>query len=169
VLWLLSGDGEQCLRLAAHRAGVDPQRLVFASKLPHAHYLARYRLADLFLDTRLYNAHTTASGALWAGLPVLTCVGTSFAGRVGASLLAAIGLSGLTTRDLPEYVERAVELATSPARLEAIRAALAANRLATPLFDTASSARALEQAYERMWEIHASGKPPRPIALAQRG
>jgi predicted O-linked N-acetylglucosamine transferase (SPINDLY family) len=167
VLWLLGGPGEDRLRQAAARARVDPQRLVFAGKLPKPEHLARHRLADLFLDTRYVNAHTTASDALWAGLPVLTCPGPTFAGRVAASLLRAVGLPELVADDLPAYEARALDLARHPERLGELRARLAANRLRTPLFDTAGFTRALERAYETMCERHASGAPPAPFGVAQ--
>ncbi len=165
VLWLLCGHGEKRLRLAAAAAGVDPERLIFAPRLPNPEHLARHRLADLFLDTYFYNAHTTASDALWAGLPVLTLPGPTFASRVAASLLHAIGLPGLVVRDIAEYTARAVALALDPAQLREIRAALDANRLTTPLFDTAAFARGLELAYQTMWRKHVAGESPQPIAV----
>src|SRR6185369_6801564 len=126
----------------------DPARLIFANRLDStAEHLARHRLADLFLDTVPYNAHTTASDALWAGLPVLTCVGESFAGRVAASLLNAIGLPELVATTPEQYEALAIELATDPQRLEQIRRKLARNRLTTALFDTPRFTRHLEAAY----------------------
>jgi predicted O-linked N-acetylglucosamine transferase (SPINDLY family) len=165
VLWLLGGPGERRLRQAAARAGIDPQRLIFAGKLPKPAHLARHALADLFLDTYYVNAHATASDALFSGLPVLTCPGPTFAGRVGASLLRAVGLPELVASDLSAYEARAVELARHPQQLAALRAKLAANRLKMPLFDTARFARDLEQAYQRMWEIHRRGEAPQPFAV----
>jgi predicted O-linked N-acetylglucosamine transferase (SPINDLY family) len=153
------------LRQAAARAGIDPQRLIFAGKLPKPAHLARHALADLFLDTYYVNAHATASDALFSGLPVLTCPGPTFAGRVGASLLRAVGLPELVASDLSAYEARAVELARHPQQLAALRAKLAANRLKMPLFDTARFARDLEQAYQRMWEIHRRGEAPQPFAV----
>ncbi|MGH8680585.1 MAG: tetratricopeptide repeat protein [Burkholderiales bacterium] len=166
ALWLLGGAGEAQLRQAAARAGVDPQRVVFARKLPKPAHLARHRLADLFVDTYCYNAHTTASDALWAGLPVLTCPGPTFAGRVGASLLHAVGLPELIVNDRLTYEAHAVDLARHPERLAELRAKLAVNRLRAPLFDTAGFARALESAYQTMWQRHASGAPPAPFSVA---
>jgi protein O-GlcNAc transferase len=147
ALWLLGGHGEKALRAAAAAAGVDPARLVFARKLPKPEHLARHRLADLFLDTRTYNAHTTASDALWAGLPLLAWSGDAFASRVAASLLHAVGLPELVVADGAAYERTAVALAQDPARLAALRAKLAANRLSTPLFDTARFTRDLEAAF----------------------
>jgi len=165
VLWLLGGAGEKRLRQAAARAGVDPQRVVIAGKLPKPAHLARHRLADLFLDTYYVNAHTTASDALWAGLPVLTCPGPTFAGRVGASLLRAVGLPELIVDDMSAYETRALDLARHPERLAELRAKLEANRLRAPLFDTAGYARALERAYATMWKRHTTGAPPAPFSV----
>ena len=144
VLWLMEGPGAANLRAAAQARGLDPARLIFAPHAPaHAH-LARHRLAGLFLDTLPYNAHTTASDALWAGLPLLTCKGKSFAGRVGASLLTAAGLGELVT-DTPEaYQALALKLATDSALLKDIRTRLENSRVTAPLFDTARFARNLE-------------------------
>ena len=134
VLWLLAGSGEPRLRAAAAAAGVDPARLVFAPRMPVGKHLARHRLAGLFLDTDLYNAHTTAADALWAGLPVLTMRGTSFAGRVAESLLRAVGLPDLVADDLADYERRAVSLARAPDLLGALRTRLEQNRATAPLF-----------------------------------
>src|SRR5205823_12430264 len=124
VLWLTetNSTATQNLRREAKARGISPERLKFAPKMPlAADHLARYRQADLFLDTLPYNAHTTASDALWAGLPVLTCVGTTFAGRVAASALKAVGLSALVTASLAEYEALALKLANDPALLSSIR------------------------------------------------
>ncbi len=150
VLWLLGGHGEKALRRAAADAGIDPGRIVFAQKRPKPEHLARHRLADLFLDTRTCNAHTTASDALWAGLPLLAWPGDAFAGRVAPSLLHAVGLPELVMRDGAAYEQTAIELARDPVRLAALRDRLAANRLTTPLFDTPRFARGLEAAYLEM-------------------
>src|SRR5262249_1300505 len=137
------------------------ERLVFAKKLPAAaDHLARHRLADLFLDTLPYNAHTTASDALWVGLPVLTQIGETFAGRVAASLLNAIGLKELITTTPHDYEELAIKIATNSERLAAIKAKIANNRLSTPLFDTLSYTRRIETAYRAMYERHQLGLPP---------
>jgi len=152
VLWLLQDTARAAANLAeeARARGMDPGRLVFAGRMPHAEHLARHRRADIFLDTFNYNAHTTAGDALWAGLPLVTLSGRSFAARVGGSLLYAIGLPELVTDSAEAYEQLALDLATNPARLAAVKAKLAANRLTTPLFDTEASTRALEDAYEAM-------------------
>jgi predicted O-linked N-acetylglucosamine transferase (SPINDLY family) len=125
-----------------------------------AEHLARHRGADLFLDTLPYNAHTTASDALWAGLPVLTCVGDTFAGRVAASLLNAVRLPELITRTAEEYERLAIDLATTPDRLERIRRELAAQRQTAPLFDTELFARHIEAAYTAMYERYQADLAP---------
>ena len=130
----------------------DHERVIFAQQMPLSDHLARHRLADLFIDTLPYNAHTTASDALWAGLPVLTCSGNSFASRVAASLLNAIELPDIITTTLPEYEERAIDLAINPEKLEAIKRKLAANRLTTPLFNARLFARHIEAAYGEMYK-----------------
>jgi predicted O-linked N-acetylglucosamine transferase (SPINDLY family) len=162
VLLLLAGHEavERNLRAYAARQGVDPRRLVFAGRLPAAEYLARFRAADLFLDTQPYNAGTTASDALWAGLPVLTLVGEAFAGRVGASLLTAIGLPELITATRQRYEELAIELALEPQRLARIRGRLLDARLSSPLFDTPRFTRNLEAAYTAIHDRYAAGLPP---------
>ena len=149
VLWLLRDDDRAAtnLRNEAGKRGIDGNRVVFARRMPLVDHLARYRAASLFLDTRPYNAHTTASDALWAGLPVLTCEGETFASRVGASVLRAAGLPELVTRTAQEYEDLAVMLATSPQRLDALRERLRQDRLAAPLFDAERFARGLEAAY----------------------
>lgn len=162
VLWLLEDNPRAVanLREEATARGVDPRRLVFAPRVNLAEHLGRHRLADLFLDTLPCNAHTTASDALWMGLPVLTCIGETFAGRVAASLLNAIGLPGLVAPDLRRYEELAKALAADPARLGEIRCALDAGRSGSPLFDTVLYARHLEAAYTTMYERRAAGLPP---------
>jgi predicted O-linked N-acetylglucosamine transferase (SPINDLY family) len=128
-------------------------------------HLARQRAGDLFLDTLPINAHTTASDALWAGLPVLTCRGPTFAGRVAASLLTAAGLPELVTHSLAEYEETAFTLATSPAPMSGIRAKLARNRDTCALFDTDRFRRHLESAYVAMWERYKRGDGPESFAV----
>jgi predicted O-linked N-acetylglucosamine transferase (SPINDLY family) len=140
--------------------------LVFAAHLASLDdHLARLGLADLFLDTLPCNAHTTASDALWAGLPVLTCMGSTFAGRVAASLLHAIGLPELVTHTREDYEAKALSLARDPAALAEIRAKLARNRDAAPLFDTARFTRHLEAAFSEMSERARRGEPPRSFAV----
>ena len=125
-----------------------------------APHLARLRLADVFLDTLPCGAHTTASDALWAGIPVVTCAGDTFAGRVAASLLHAVGLPELVTHSLVDYEARALDLARDSARLAALKTKLAANRTTYPLFDTGLFTQNLESAYARMWQHHRAGLPP---------
>lgn len=165
VLHLLGGGTalEDNLRREAHAREVAAERLVFGARLPAPEYLARYRSADLFLDTLPYNAGATASDALWAGLPVLTSRGEAFAGRIGASLLQAVGLPELIAATREEYEALAIELARAPRRLADIRAKLADNLRTAPLFDTAASARHLETAYALMYERHLAGLAPADI------
>jgi predicted O-linked N-acetylglucosamine transferase (SPINDLY family) len=161
VLWLLENnlDASRNLKAAAARFGMA-DRLVFAPRVAPADYLARFRLADLFLDTLPYNAHTTASDALWAGLPLITSTGETFASRVAGSLLHAVGLPGLIAPDLAAYEALAVDLATRPGRLAEIRSALEQNREGYPLFDTDRFRRHIEEAYRTMHERHACGLDP---------
>jgi predicted O-linked N-acetylglucosamine transferase (SPINDLY family) len=166
VLWLLQDAAARAnLSRAAAARGIDPARLVFAGMREPEEHLARHRLADLFLDTLPYNAHTTASDALWAGLPVLTCEGAGFAGRVAASLLRASGHPELVTGDLHEYESLGLRLATEPALLRAFRQRLEQNRSSCPLFDTDRSRRHIESAYSTMWEIHQRGESPRSFGV----
>jgi predicted O-linked N-acetylglucosamine transferase (SPINDLY family) len=165
VLWLLAGPGEPRLRAAATAAGVDPVRLVFAPRVPAAKHLARHRLAGLFLDTDVCNAHTTAADALWAGLPLLTLRGASFAGRVGESLVRAVGVPELVADDLADYERRAVALARAPDALGALRARIEAARTGAPLFDTKGFARGLEAAFATAWSRHLTGRAPAPFAV----
>ena len=167
VLWLLEGSPVAAanLRKEAMRRGIDPERLVFAARAPNPDHLARHQLADLFLDTAPCNAHTTASDALWAGVPVLTLPGQSFASRVAASLLTAIGLPELIAERDEDYEALAVGLARDPARLAALRERLRANRRTAPLFDTRLTARHLEDAYLAMYGRFAAGLPPDHIAV----
>ncbi|MCS3729697.1 tetratricopeptide repeat protein [Bradyrhizobium betae] len=167
VLWLFEdnpGAADNLRREAAAR-GIAPQRLVFAGRLPTPEHLARHRCADLFLDTLPYGAHTTASDALWTCLPVLTCLGDTFAGRVGASLLHAIGLPELVTTTPAAYERLAIDLAHDAHRLATLRAKLALNRLRAPLYDTARYTRDLETAYAAMMERHLAGLPPDHIRV----
>ncbi len=162
VLWLFAdnADATSNLKREVGRRGVAPDRIVFAPRLPPDQHLARHRLADLFVDTLPYNAHTTASDSLWAGLPVVTVGGTTFPGRVAASLLCAAGLPELVTADLDEYEALALQLATSPDRLAQLRERLAANRDHCALFDTQRFCRHIEFAYESMWQRQSRGEAP---------
>ncbi|MHA7599078.1 tetratricopeptide repeat protein [Alicycliphilus sp. T452] len=168
VLWLLQDNPwvVESLRKRARECGVDDARLVFAQRMPLPEHLARHRCADLFLDTLPCNAHTTASDALWAGLPVLTCMGKSFASRVAASLLTAVGLPELITQTRSEFEARAIQLAQSPQALQALRDTLARQRLASPLFDGKRFAKHLEAAYAVMVERHKAGQEPAMISIA---
>ena len=167
ILWLLSDNqtAKRNLTAAAAARGIDPARLVFAPPAPPAAHLARHQLADLFLDTLPYNAHTTASDALWAGLPVLTLLGQQFDGRVAASLLEAMGLAELVTNSLADYEALALWLARDPEKLDGLRAKVAANRRTSPLYDTDRFRRALEAAYRHMVEIARSGGVPENFAV----
>ncbi|HYQ98906.1 MAG TPA: tetratricopeptide repeat protein, partial [Casimicrobiaceae bacterium] len=162
VLWLLDSNAAAMrnLRREAAARGVAPERLAFAPRVPLDAHLARHRHADLVLDTMPYNAHTTASDALWAGVPVVTCLGDTFASRVAASLVRAVGLSELVAADLAAYEALALSLARDPLRLAALRAKLAANRTTAPLFDTPRFARDLEALYVAMIARLRAGSPP---------
>jgi len=153
------------LRGEAEARGVKGSRLVFAARTEPPAHLARQRLADVFLDTLPYNAHTTASDALWVGLPLLTCLGTTFAGRVAASLLNAVGLPELVTSSLADYEALALRLARDPAALAAIKEKLARNRDRFPLFDTERMTRSLEAAFEAMWARAQLDEAPAVIRL----
>lgn len=168
VLWLLDENPAATANLAeeAARRDVGRERLVFSPRLPLPEHLARHRLADLFLDTLPYNAHTTASDALWAGLPLLTRTGTTFPGRVGASLLTAVGLPELVTTSAAHFEAMAVELAFDRPRLREITQRLAANRLTQPLFDTPRFTRSLEAAYRTMVERCAAGLAPAHFSVS---
>jgi protein O-GlcNAc transferase len=168
VLWLhvQNRSAIENLKTEAERRGVDARRLVFAGRVELlSDHLARHRLADLFLDTLPYNAHTTASDALWAGVPVLTQMGNTFAGRVGASLLGAVGLPELITRSREEYEELAIELAREKGRLRAAKEKLVKGRLTAALFDTPRYTKHLEAAYEAMYLRHSAGLPPDHIEV----
>ena len=162
VLFLYAANPrvERNLCMAADRRGVDPARLIFGGRLPIPEYLARYRAADLFLDTLPYNAGTTASDALWAGLPVLTCAGEAFASRVAASLLTAVGLPELIASSQAEYEELALSLAANPPQLAEIRRRLGENRSTSPLFDTPLHARHIEAAFSAIFARHQAGLAP---------
>jgi predicted O-linked N-acetylglucosamine transferase (SPINDLY family) len=161
VLWLLAETPtvEQNLRAAAARHAIDPQRLVFGTRLPLPEYLARYRLADLFLDTLPYNAGTTASDALYAGLPLLTLCGHSFPARMGASLLTALGLPELITYSEADYERTAIALATHPMRLADLKTRLHEARHTAPLFDTPRFTAHLEAAYRTVYDRYLEGRP----------
>ena len=167
VLWLIEDNLEanQNLRKEAKVRGIDPQRIIFAKRLPLPEHLARHRCADLFLDTLPYNAHTTASDALWAGLPVITLTGKSFPGRVATSLLKAIDLPKLITNTPAEYEELAIALASHPEKPGEIKKQLNQNRLTTPLFNASLLTKNIEAAYRSMHQRDQAGLPPEHIDL----
>jgi predicted O-linked N-acetylglucosamine transferase (SPINDLY family) len=167
VLWLLQ-DNEKAsdnLRIEAASRGLNPERLVFAPRMDLEEHLARHRLADLFLDTLPCNAHTTASDSLWAGLPVLTLPGQTFAGRVASSLLTAIGLPELIAKSVQEYESIAVQLGQNPSALGALKSRLQANRLSTPLFNTERYTEKLECAFREMHQRYISNQPPTHLII----
>jgi len=167
VLWLLATNelAEANLRKEAAARGVDPARLVFAPVMPLAAHLERHRHADLFLDTLPCNAHTTASDALRGGLPVLTCRGDTFAGRVAGSLLNAVGMDELVTTTLEEYELTAQALLADPARLKAMRRKIERKRDVNALFDLPRLTSTIETAYERMWQQYLAGGEPQAFAV----
>jgi len=169
VLWLLEDNRAARTNLCREAAaqGVDPARIVFAARIGTDDHLARHRLADLFLDTLPYGAHTTASDALWAGLPLLTCLGTTFPGRVGASLLQALGLPELIAESLADYERLALAFARDAPALAALKAKLARNRESEPLFDTKRFTHALEAAFAHMHDRHKNGLPPMHFAVPE--
>ena len=167
VLWLLEANRlvKANLRSEAEKRGVDPDRLIFAPVVSSAEHLERHRHADLFLDTLPCNAHTTASDALWAGLPVLTCSGDTFAGRVAASLLTAVGMPELMTGSLEQYERTALALARDPQRLIALRQKLQESRHTCSLFDLPKLAGNIEAAYARMWQTWLAGERPAAFSI----
>ncbi|MFG1417614.1 tetratricopeptide repeat protein [Xanthobacter sp. V0B-10] len=173
VLWLFEANPTARDNLAYEAAsrGIEPERLIFAPLVGQGLHLARYAHADLFLDTRPYNAHTTASDALWAGVPVVTLPGDSFPARVAASLLRAVGLPELVTASIEEYEALALALARDPDRRAALRARLREAREHAPLFDTAAFTSGIEAAYKRMHALRCASKPPEAFAVprAEKG
>ncbi len=169
VLWLLEDNSDAVLNLRkeAQRRGVNKDRLVFAHRLPLDQHLTRHQAADLFLDTLPCNAHTTCSDALWAGLPLITCSGDAFASRVAASLLRAIELPEMITNTQDEYESLAIELATCPERLQAIKQKLEKNRLSTSLFDSQLFTLHIEEAYVQMIKRYHADLPPDHIYVGE--
>ncbi len=167
VLWFLEGNSavKGNLQREASARGIEPSRLVFAPFVELPEHLARLRLADLFLDTLPCNAHTTASDALWSGVPVLTALGSTFAGRVAASLVKAVGLPDLATASLEDYERSALEFAGNPSLIADVKARLMRRRADAPLFDTPRFARQIEAAYKIMWDRHQRGLPPAAFAV----
>jgi predicted O-linked N-acetylglucosamine transferase (SPINDLY family) len=168
VLWLLKDKlAEGNLRNRAMQRGISPERLVFAPHLPQVEHLGRLQCADLILDTTPYNAHTTASDALWVGVPLISSVGDTFAARVAGSLLSTVGLQALIADDLVHYHALACALAQDPARLQALRLQLAGQRDASALFDVPRYTRHLEALYALMWQAHQTSGPLQSI-MARR-
>jgi predicted O-linked N-acetylglucosamine transferase (SPINDLY family) len=167
VLWLLEDNvlAKANLIQEAQSRGLSEDRIVFAGRLDLPEHLARHRLADLFIDTLPCNAHTTASDALWVGLPVLTILGETFAGRVAASLLSAIDMPELITKNLDEYEALAIDLAGNPEKLKALKEKLKQKRFTTPLFNTQLSTNHIESAYIKMYERYQAGLPPEYLQI----
>ena len=167
VLWLLEDNvlAKANLIQEAQSRGLSEDRIVFAGRLDLPEHLARHRLADLFIDTLPCNAHTTASDALWVGLPVLTTLGETFAGRVAASLLSAIDMPELITKNLDEYEALAIDLAGNPEKLKALKEKLKQKRFTTPLFNTQLSTNHIESAYIKMYERYQAGLPPEYLQI----
>ena len=169
VLWLFTGGktSEMNLKKEANVRGINPNRLIFAEKMPKERHLERLTFADLALDTRIVNGHTTTSDALWAGVPVVALMGTHFASRVSASLLTAVGLPKLIADNLDDYEALAVQLAENSGKLETIRNKLAENRYTMPLFDTPRFVKNLEKGYIAIWDLFLSGRNPQHIVGVQ--
>jgi predicted O-linked N-acetylglucosamine transferase (SPINDLY family) len=167
VLWLIGSNkwAEQNLSKEAENHGISSKRLIFANQLSHSDHLARLKLADLFLDTFNYNAHTTTSDALWAGIPVITKIGNSFASRVAASLLKAVGLTELVVQNDKEYENLILEIANSPKKLIKIKEKLSSNRLSKPLFNSEMYISHLEDAYKQVFENHLKGSKVKTIYI----
>jgi len=167
VLWLRKSNQISSINMKneAQKRKVDPSRIVFADKLPMDEHLTRHRLADLFVDTFAFNAHTTATEALWAGLPVVTKMGQGFSARVAGSLLNAVGLPELVTETEKDYEALILELATNPAKLAKIKEKLATNRLTQPLFNTELYTKHLENGYLQAYESYFQGKLPQTIIV----
>lgn len=168
VLWMFESNNKRFaenIRRAAMDEGVKAERIVFAPLIASEQHLARLKLADLSLDSLPYNAHTTAADILWAGVPFLTCRGSTWPGRVATSMLLAMDLAELVTENTRDYLSRAVELAKNRDRLSAIRAEVAANRFTTALFDTERSCRYMERAYHTMWRRHREGGAPESFCV----
>ena len=167
VLWLLSGslDANANVLQEAQARGIEPSRVIFAKWARPEDHLARHRLADLFLDTLPYNAHTTATDALWVGLPLLTCQGRSFPARVASSVLSALNMPELIAHSLEDYEARALQFAREPERVAAVRRKLEANRDTAPMFDTERFVRHIETAYAQMWDIFRRGEAPRAFDI----
>jgi predicted O-linked N-acetylglucosamine transferase (SPINDLY family) len=170
VLWLreMSKEALSHLKEEAEDRGIQPERIIFAERLPSKEeHLARLRLVDLVLDTRIYNGHTTTSDSLWAGVPVITLEGHHFASRSATSLLTSLDLTDLITKTPEEYHALAIHLAQNPDELQALRQKLEENRLKAPLFDTPRFVKNLESAYKEIWKIFVAGEDPRLIEVKE--
>ena len=157
VLWLADGGQPRVIERLRQRAvlsGIDPARLIFATNLPHAEYLARYRLADLFLDTFIYNAGATAIGALWAGLPVLTCPGETYASRMGAGLSSSVGMPELICESIEQYIQKAIDLGNDPELLRSLKARLTHSLIDAPLFKPQLFIGHLERGFKQIWRSY---------------
>lgn len=167
VLWLVADNrwAEANLKGEAHRAGIDPARLIFAARVDYPSYLSHQRAADLFLDTSPYSGGATCNDALWYGLPVITCSGSSYASRMAGSQLKAIGMPELVTHSLAQYEELALALAGSPARLASLKGQLAHNKTSTALFDTERFCRNVEAAFGEMWRVSEAGEQPSSFSI----
>jgi protein O-GlcNAc transferase len=166
TLWLFDKNlgAVRQLRHEAAARGIDPRRLVFAPEISQAEHLSRLRLADLLLDTWPYSSHTTASDALWVGVPVVALRGRGFAARVSASIVSAAGLADLVVGSLEDYEALITRICTEPGRLTTLRRRVESSVRASPLFDTAGFTRALETCFERMYERYRAGLPPGPLS-----
>jgi protein O-GlcNAc transferase len=169
ILWLLrqNNSAERNLKQEAEARAIDPVRIVFADAMPLKEHLGRLRLADLALDTRIYNGGATTSNALWSGVPVITLQGSHFVSRMTSSSLSAIGLPDLVTGTIEEYEALAIRLARDPEALKSIRRRLAENRLTHPLFDTPRFTFNLEEAYKTMWDTFLAGQKPHQIEIKE--
>ena len=167
VLWLRQSNqwSELNVKKEAQRRKIDPERIVFAGRVPMAEHLARQKLADLFIDTFSFNAHTTAAEALWTGLPVVTKTGQGFAARVAGSLLNSVGLPELITKNEHHYEMLILELVTNPSKLSKIRKKLVANLLEQPLFDTEQYTRHIEDGYQQAYQNYFENNPPKTITV----
>ena len=167
VLWLFSLNewAQANLLTEAQKRGVAPERIIFSDRVSHADHLARYQLADVFLDTFNYTADTQASDALWAGLPLITRLGWGFPARVAGSLLTAIDLPELITNSESEYEQLALDLALNPERLAALKEKLAENRLTAPLFDPELFTKHIEEAYQQAYQRYFDGEPLSSIVV----
>jgi predicted O-linked N-acetylglucosamine transferase (SPINDLY family) len=167
VLWLIEGNSEatENLKKEAKIRNIDGSKLIFAKRMKLEDHLARHKNADLFLDTLPYNAHTTASDSLWAGLPVLTCLGKAFPGRVAASLLRSLDLPELITYSENEYIAKAEEFALNPEKLRLIKNKLDANKFSKPLFNTELFCRSLESAFKIVFDKNNLGLETEDISI----